>query len=143
VAFYELKGVRLAPVQIFEAALGLGLFIGFSLLPASLFGQGRAIGLLLLLLILGRSVLLPFRFRFSDERVGPGLASLLHIGLAAVSVLLLAGAAGRAPSELSHDVSTPSLAWMILAPAAMAIVVFVLFGVHRQGRNNSEKGGHS
>ena len=130
VAFYGLKDEPLAPLQLYEAVVGLGLFASFSLLPSSFYGQGRAIGLFLVFLALGRSLLLPFRFRFADERAAPLVSSVAHLGLVAAGVLLLAP---RGPSTkvVRETTVPPSLLGIILITCAVSMAVLYLFGVHR------------
>jgi hypothetical protein len=129
VAFYGLKDEPLAPLQLYEAVVGLGLFASFSLLPSSFYGQGRAIGLFLVFLALGRSLLLPFRFRFADERAAPLVSSVAHLGLVAAGMLLLA----QRPSTLvvRETPVPPSLLGILLITCAVSTAVLYLFGVHR------------
>jgi len=130
VAFYDLKETPLAPLQLYEAALGLGLFVLFSLLPGGFYGQGRAIGLFLIFLAVGRSLLLPFRFRFTDERAAPLFGSLIHLGLVAAGILLLAKGA-PATRVAPKTAAPPSLLGILFISCAVSIMVFYLFGVHR------------
>jgi prolipoprotein diacylglyceryltransferase len=130
VAFYDLKGTPLLPLQLYEAALGLGLFALLSALPATLFGQGRVIGLFLLLLTAGRTLLMPLRFRFADERAAPLFSSLIHVVLAGAGAFLLAKGLAAAAPAWSVTRAPATAAEILFGAAAMALVVLYLFGVH-------------
>gem|GEM_PF-393876 len=129
--FYDLKGVRLLPVQAYETTLGLALFVGLSLLPKRAYGTGQVMGALLLALGLARMFLLRFRYRRRDERAASLLSDFVNTLLVALGALLLSKAfvnlAGGA-SASAVGVETNSLWWQLLLSLAAALVAFAFFG---------------
>src|SRR5690606_28030944 len=121
VAFYELGGVPLIPVQLYEAGLGSALFALLAIAPATAFGTGRLFGGLLLGLALGRSALMRLRYRRPDERAGPRMAGALNAAAIALGGLLLGGAAAALRDVGPASAATPpapSLAFSISIAAA-------------------------
>jgi prolipoprotein diacylglyceryltransferase/Fe-S-cluster containining protein len=79
VASYGLSGVPLAPLQLFESLFALALAGILSALPVEWFGTGRVLGLFLILLSVGRTSLLVFRFRQMSERATLLITGTVHL----------------------------------------------------------------
>ena len=142
VAVHNLGDVPLAPLQLYESAYALVTALALWSLPDAWQGSGRVLGALLVGMTLGRAVLLPFRYRGTDARANVLLTGVLHLLFVTAGILLLTGLPvgdGVVPAPLP--------AWSVAAGSlAAAILVLLLFGVHRQmpkgmGRKNAKDGG--
>ncbi len=133
VGYYELKGVPLAPVQLYEVLMGLGFFVFLSTRPDAAYGTGQVLGWLFLLLGLGRFILLWFRYHFPDERASIQVAVTINLAFVALSIPLL-GNTGSHPQSSIAFIPTPAdsipFVWPILVSAIGAALVLCLFGIH-------------
>jgi prolipoprotein diacylglyceryltransferase/Fe-S-cluster containining protein len=134
VSFYDLRGVPLIPIQLYETLLGIGLFVLLSLQPTTAFGTGQVMGWFLCVFSLGRMILLRFRFRIANEVADPLITDLLNLSFAALGTILLSKAflfpvnpmaTGRVPAEPA------SLFWSLVVSMLAALLVLYLFGVYR------------
>jgi phosphatidylglycerol:prolipoprotein diacylglycerol transferase len=141
VVHYRLKGVRLLPIQLYEAAFGLALFLLLSLQPTTAFGTGQIFGWFLLLFGVGRQILLWFRYRFPGERAGPlltGTSNLAYLALGTLCASGLAHAGLAAPA--AYDALSPdpsSLLVLIGTSGAVAALALYLFGIRRVEVDNT------
>jgi phosphatidylglycerol:prolipoprotein diacylglycerol transferase len=135
VAHYRLRGVRLQPLQVYEAAFGLALFLLLSLQPATAFGTGRSFGWFLVLFSIGRAILVRFRYRLPGERANTVVWGILNVALVATGAVMLGGALLRpAPAQLyAAALSEPaSLVFLGGVSAAVMVVGSWLFAVQRR-----------
>ena len=134
VGYYELEGIRLIPVQMYETLLGLGLCVMLSSMPTTAFGQGQILGCFLLLLSLGRMILQRFRYHFSDEYASPIISWVLHGIMVVLGLLLLSKEVFRLLGPIAYDrvpAGSVSFLWPILVSVMVGALVFYLFGIYR------------
>jgi phosphatidylglycerol---prolipoprotein diacylglyceryl transferase len=135
VAHYRLRGLRLQPLQVYEAAFGLALFLLLSLQSAAAFGSGRSFGWFLILFSLGRAILVRFRYRLPGERANTLVWGVLNVALVATGALILSRALLRpaAWGPYAPVSPEPSLFMLLLGvSAAVAVLGFWLFAVHQR-----------
>jgi phosphatidylglycerol:prolipoprotein diacylglycerol transferase len=129
---YGLGYVPLAPVQLYETALGLALAAGLTALPAGVFGTGRVIGAFLLVLGATRLPLLRLRYRLPDEHAGRVFSAGLSVAIAVIGGLLCAGVADMGDGSVATGAT--SVPGFLAASLLAACVALAAFGVHRLPR---------
>jgi prolipoprotein diacylglyceryltransferase/Fe-S-cluster containining protein len=134
VSYYDLRGVPLIPIQLYESLLGIALFVLVSFQPTTAFGTGQVMGWFLCFFSLGRMILLRFRYRIANEVADPLITDLLNLSFVALSTILLSKAlffpvnpmaAERVPAE------PVSFFWSIVVSTLAALLVLYLFGIYR------------
>jgi phosphatidylglycerol---prolipoprotein diacylglyceryl transferase len=134
VNYYDLRGVPLIPIQLYESLLGIALFVLVSFQPTTAFGTGQVMGWFLCFFSLGRMILLRFRYRIANEVADPLITDLLNLSFVALSTILLSKAlffpvnpmaAERVPAE------PVSFFWSLVVSTLAALLVLYLFGIYR------------
>jgi phosphatidylglycerol:prolipoprotein diacylglycerol transferase len=134
VSYYDLRGVPLIPIQLYEALLGIALFVLLSLQPTTAFGTGRVMGWFFCFFTLGRLILLRFRYRISNEVADPLITDLLNLSFVALSTILLSKAIFLPVNPMAAErvsAEPVSFFWSLLVSTLAALLVLYLFGIYR------------
>ncbi|HEY3067418.1 MAG TPA: prolipoprotein diacylglyceryl transferase family protein [Methylomirabilota bacterium] len=135
VGHYRLRGLRLHPLQVYEAIFGVALFALLSLQPAAAFGTGRSFGWFLVSFSVGRAIFVHFRYRFPGERANTIVWGVLNVALVATGIVILSGAAvrrGAGPPEAALSTEPASLVLLLGVSAAVVVVGVWLFAIQHR-----------
>jgi phosphatidylglycerol---prolipoprotein diacylglyceryl transferase len=134
VGYYDLKGIPLAPVQIYESLLGLGLFSLLCMRPDTSFGTGQVMGWFLLLLTVGRFTLIRLRYHLPDDRAGKLISAILTMLQVGLGLALLSKVIFRtfSPEKIVQETAeTISILRIIMLSITVTIMALFIFGLRR------------
>ena len=132
VSYYRMGMILLIPVQLYEAACAIVVCGVLTFLPEVLFGTGRVIGLLLVLLTTERVILMRFRYYLPDERATQWVSGVASGVLICLGLLLAANVLFQ-PGSFSASASTGSASHLLAGGESLAIgtLSLFLFGLRR------------